>query len=179
MVQVSSALTVIHERFALVPTDLETNERFISFLYQATMLALQNHQQAKLEALKHALIASVGPSEVSEDLSFQFLRYIDELTPTHLTILSKLAVHAARFAEYKSLEQVYSEVQSLLGESLDRSAFRAFLHDLDSRFLLRIGDIHDFPEYQSKQDFMALESSTIRPLEVTPLGHSFLSFVHE
>jgi len=62
--------------------------------------------------------------------------------------------------------------------TLRLSAFRSFLHDLDARFLIRLGDLEDLPEYASRKSFLEDEESKQRQLEVTSLGRSFLSFIN-
>lgn len=180
MVEVGQAIEEINKKYSLLPDSLQNDERFISFLYQATILALKNHQRQKITALRSAIVSVAKLEQVSEDLAFQFLRYIDELSVTHLSMLACLDKHAGQFARMEKLEQVYSKIKSYLGESIDRAAFRSFLHDLEIRFLIRAGDLDDLPEYDSKKSFLLLEQSTKRPLEVTSLGRSFLSFIdHE
>lgn len=177
MNEVCRALEDIQNRFSRLPASLESDEAFVSFLYQATILALKNHQREKLEALRNALVSAADPESVSEDLRFQFLRCIDELSVTHLRLLTGLEKHAGQLARLEQLEQVYGKFQSLTGLSLERAVFRSFLQDLDARFLIRIGDVDDFPEYASKVSHLLLERSKKRHLEVTDLGRHFLSFV--
>lgn len=176
-IEVSEAIEEIRNRYNLLPESLQSDDRFISFLYEATFIALKNHQRQKIEALKSALVLAAKPGQISDDLLFQFLRYIDELSPTHLTILACLNKEAGRFKKMEKLEQVYSKIQTYLGTRIERMAFRSFMHDLDSRFLLRLGDLEDFGEYETKQIAILTEGSTIRPLKVTSLGRSFLSFI--
>ncbi len=177
MNEVSLAIEEIQERFSLLPESLEEDDAFISFLYQATVLALRNHQQEKIDALRNALVSSADPTRSSEDLVFQFLRYIDELSVTHLQILADLDKHAGQFARLDQFDQIYDRFQTLMGQSIDRPVFRTFVQDLDVRFLIRIGDIDEFSEYASQLSLLELENSKKRPLEVTTLGREFLSFV--
>lgn len=177
MEEVSRAIEEIHERFCRLPESLESDEAFVSVLYQATMLALKNHQREKLAALSNALVSAADPERISEDLMYQFLRYIDDLSVTHLQMLAGLEKHAGQIGRLEQLEQVYAKFLVLTGLSPDRAMFRSFLHDLDSRFLIRIGDLDDFPEYASKESYLLLNSSETRHLEVTDLGRKFLSFV--
>jgi hypothetical protein len=171
---VTAAVNEISARLDLTPQDLQNNPPFVSFVYQASAIAIRNHQQAKLDALKHSLVA-VASNQVDEDVAFQFLRYVDELTSTHLILLAGVA--ATDLTKCNKLELVYDTVKSALPATVDRMMFRAFLQDLDSRFLLRINDLEDFPEYASTAGYIALESSEIKPLEITPLGRSFLAFI--
>uniref|UniRef100_B8HMH1 Uncharacterized protein n=1 Tax=Cyanothece sp. (strain PCC 7425 / ATCC 29141) TaxID=395961 RepID=B8HMH1_CYAP4 len=177
MLEVSRAITDIQDRFLRLPELLEQDDLFISVLYQATIIALKNHQNEKFDALRNALVSTADPERISEDLVFQFLRYTDELSVTHLNILAALEKNAEEVSQFTELEQVYAQVGYSTGLSLDRAMFRTFLHDLDDRFLILLGDIDDFPEYASKVSHLLLESSKKRPLEITSLGHTFISFI--
>lgn len=175
--EVTSAINEINNRFSILPGQLQENDQFISFLYHATILALKNHQQSKIDALRNAVVSSVDPKGLDEDLKLQFLRYVDELSVTHLSMLACLDKHAGQFARMNKLEQVHFKLQSYMGASLDRVAFRSFLHDLDSRFLVQLGDLEELPEYASKQSYLLLEESKERQIGVTSLGQAFLSFI--
>jgi hypothetical protein len=177
MVEVSTALNLIHERFAMLPADLEQDDRFTSFLYEATTIAIKTHQAAKLDALRNSLAKSVGSSQLNEDIGIQFLRYIDELTPSHLMLLSTLERNSIRYAEFTSLKDVCSTISTEIGSTLDEAAMRTFLQDLDARFLVRLGDLEELPEFATKKSFALREESAIRPIEVTTLGRSFLAFI--
>lgn len=177
MIEVSEAINSIQSQFKLLPKDLEENEQFISFLYQATLIAIKSHQQEKLTALRNALSTSIATEQFSEDVSFQFLRYIDELTCSHLAILAAISNNIEQLAECKALDLVYACVQNSLPQSIERLPFRAFLQDIDSHFLVRIGDLEDYPEYQSTAGYIALESFEVRPLELTDYGKTFLTFI--
>lgn len=176
---VSQAIEDIQKRFSRLPESLEADEKFISFLYQATIIALKNHQQEKRKALSNALVSAADPENESEDLLFQFIRYIDELSVTHIKILTGLEKHAGQLMKLDKLEQVYDRFQSLTGQSIERSMFRAFVQDLNSRLLIIIGDIEDLPEYASKKSRLLLEGSKTRPLTVTSLGRTFLEFIRQ
>ena len=179
MNEVCRTIEDIQNRFSRLPASLEADEAFISFLYQTTIIAFKNHQQEKLKALSNALVSAADPENVSEDLTFQFIRYIDDLSVTHLKILAGLERHAGQLMRLKKLEQVYGQFQSLTGLSIDRAMFRSFIQDLDSRLLILIGDIDDFPEYASKRSGLLLQKSKTHPLEVTALGLMFLEFVRQ
>ena len=178
MIEVSSALNTIHERFSLSREDLEKDDRFMSFLYVATSIAIKTHQDSKLGALRNSLAKSVSCSQINEDVGRQFLRYIDELTPTHLMLLQTLEKHEARYATFTLLAEVVDAIGADIGSQLDRDATRAFLHDLDARFLIRFGDLEELTEYATKVSVELREESSVRGIEVTALGRSFLSFIY-
>lgn len=175
--EVTQAIEEIRSRFGLLPEELQKDEKFVSFLYHATISGLKNHQQQKIEALRAAIVSSANPSGAAEDITFQYLRYIDDLTVTHTLILRCLNEHSGTLSSFKEVEPVYALVQRHSGVSLERAEFRAFLNDLDAKFLIRIGDIADFPEFASGQSAILDQSSSIKPLSVTSLGVGFLAFI--
>jgi hypothetical protein len=68
--------------------NLAQNEGFTSTLLHAQRIAMQTHQQEKLEALSNAVINAALPNSPDEDLQLMFINFIDFLTPWHLRILS-------------------------------------------------------------------------------------------
>lgn len=74
----------------LTPEKLAQNEAFVTVAMQASQIALRNHQQAKLEALRNAVLNAALPNPPQEDEQMIFLRLIDQLTPWHLKVLSVL-----------------------------------------------------------------------------------------
>lgn len=72
------------------PEKLAENEAFVTVAMQASQIALRNHQRAKLEALRNAVLNAALPNPPQEDEQMIFLRLIDQLTPWHLRILSVL-----------------------------------------------------------------------------------------
>ena len=177
--EVSSAIDDIERRFAVLPEQLQDDERFISFLYQSTIVALKNHQHEKIRSLRAALVSAASPNAIAEDVAFQFLRYVDELTPSHINILHCLQREILVFASLDNLQQVYENYSKLCSLQIERIAFRSFLHDLDARFLIHIGDTEDLPEFASKASYFAIETSSMKRLEVTSFGRNFLEFIKD
>ena len=75
----------------LTPEKLAANEAFVTVAMQASQIAIRNHQQEKLEALRNAVLNSALPNPPEEDEQIIFLRLIDQLTPWHLRVLSLLS----------------------------------------------------------------------------------------
>lgn len=173
---VSSAINQICLDLSILPETLARDERFFSFLMQSTMVALKNHQDEKLRALRSAIVSSADTARFSEDESFIFLRNVDELTSTHLMLLSALGRHAAAIESATKLEEVF-EVVCGSAPSIGRSLFRVCLRDLSSRSLCVFDDLDDFPEYETKREFRVTESSGTRPLTLTDAGQRFLEFI--
>ncbi len=66
---------------------LAENENFISTVTYASIIAIRNHQEEKLEALRNAVLNTALSPLVEEDLQHMFLNFVDELTPWHLKVL--------------------------------------------------------------------------------------------
>lgn len=67
--------------------DLSQNETFITVVMHATQIAIRNHQQEKLEALRNAVLNTAMSKAPENDRQLMFLKFIDELTPWHLRLL--------------------------------------------------------------------------------------------
>ena len=72
----------------LTAEKLSANELFISVAAQATQIALRNHREEKLEALRNAVFRAGLPDGPDEQVQMMYLRFIDELTPGHLAVLA-------------------------------------------------------------------------------------------
>ena len=69
---------------------LRDDETFVTVATQASQIALRNHQQEKLDALRNAVLNSRLPNSPGEDTQLIFLELIDRLTPSHMRILALL-----------------------------------------------------------------------------------------
>lgn len=74
----------------LTPEKLAANEVFITVILQATQIALRNHQEEKLVALRNAVANSARPNAPSDDEQLAFLRLVDSLTPWGIRLLMYL-----------------------------------------------------------------------------------------
>jgi len=173
---VSDALNQIKEEFNLLPEQLQENESFVSALYQATEIAMRNHQIQKRAALRNALVSSAASTE-DYDLETRMLRYVDELSLAHISVLNILNLHVDQFALHEKLDQVYKKCCEFQQKEMDTLVFRSILQDLETRFLITLGDVEDFDEFKSRQNSMVTEDSGVKPLSVTGLGKSFLAYI--
>lgn len=74
----------------LTPEKLATNEAFVTVTLQATQIAVRNHQEEKLQALRNAVANSARPNAPSDDEQLAFLRLVDSLTPWGIRLLMYL-----------------------------------------------------------------------------------------
>jgi hypothetical protein len=94
--QLAEVLSEVENRVdGLTPEKLATNEAFVTVAMQASQIAVRNHQEAKLEALRNAVLNAALPRPPHEDEQMIFLRLIDQLTPWHLRLLAVLDNPAA------------------------------------------------------------------------------------
>jgi hypothetical protein len=170
--KLSEALTDLECRMEGFSLDnLSNNELFITAVAQATQVALRTHQAEKLNALKQAVIHSALPGSPDEDQQLIFLRFIEELTPSHLKLLAFLN------KPLQWIERNNIEIPTLLGRS--------------SKMILDLC----FPEFKKEQEFLeqvnkdlkerglVQQSYVIITKELSPriteFGKRFLVFISE
>jgi hypothetical protein len=89
--QLADVINEVQKRVSeITPERLAENDAFVTVVMQASQVAIRNHQQEKLEALRNAVLNAALPNPPHEDEQMIFLRLIDQLTPWHLRILSVL-----------------------------------------------------------------------------------------
>ena len=89
MDSVAKRLTSLSEEVeGLTPQKLSEDPLFISVAMQATQIAMRNHQEEKLLALRNAIINVARKTGAEYDRALLFTRLIDDLTPMHLIALN-------------------------------------------------------------------------------------------
>lgn len=86
MVQIGEKLQEL-ESEGLKLEALQDNEEFVSAVMHATQIALRTHQNAKLEALRNAILNIAKGHAPEEALQNVFLNLVDSFTELHLRIL--------------------------------------------------------------------------------------------
>jgi hypothetical protein len=82
----ASITDVVNELRMKVDRLLE-NEVFLDAFIQSTRIAQTTHQQAKLAALRNALMNSVAPEAPEVDEQARFFRLGDEFSTRHILLL--------------------------------------------------------------------------------------------
>lgn len=86
MEQVAEGLRRLEEN-GLKIESLRDNEEFISAVLHASQIALRNHQQTKLEALRNAVL-NVGRGQAPDHaLQLMFLNFVDTFSEWHVRVL--------------------------------------------------------------------------------------------
>jgi len=176
---VAEALRQLESGKGIDLTELQSDEHFISILMQATTIAMRNHQAEKLKALKNAIINSAISSRPKEDLHLIFVRFIDELTPTHIKLLSFLAQEKMALKDLKSYPQLYSAFDKKHPHTLSHDEFKMICGDLEVRGLIRISqDIDDFEDiYQASSLLLEETRDDLPRIIVTDVAVEFLWFI--
>lgn len=160
----------------VIIAELRDNDEFVSTVMQASQLAVRNHRQEKIDALRNAVLNTALEQAPEDSKRELFLRWIDELGVWHLRLLALLAdppgwferngKKIPEFAISSSLHQVIEAGMPELAR--DRGFIEVVAKDLDDRHLA------------SSASFMtvmtprgAVEKRT------SDLGDAFLRFITE
>ena len=193
MEKVSEALRNLEANYGFNLDHLQSNERFITIVVQATTIAVRNHQKEKIKALQNALINSATNPDIGDDLQLLFIRYIEELTPSHLKMLSFYIEHLAelpmlksypdlykRFSFWKTLNSIPSTPPAEWSpDKTSQDEFRMFCQDLSARGLIRISpDIDDFEDiYQADLWLRESTNQSLPRVIVTDIAIQFMEFI--
>lgn len=153
--------------------NLCNNEMFITALLQASQIAVRNHQDIKLLALKNAVLNSAIKINIDESMQLMYINYIDELTPWHLKILTFFKNPTEWFNENnKSIPSVYMGSPSqILEEAFDelngrREFYDLIIKELYTKGLLNIDSVHTM-----------MTSSGVFASRTTDFGTQFIKYI--
>ena len=160
---------------------LQSDENFISVFIQASAIAMRNHHAEKLSALKNAILNAALPGQPKVDFYLMFVRFVDELTPIHMKLLSFLIQEENDLRTIQAYQQMYDAFNDKYPEALTRDEYKMICGDLEIRGLIRISqDINDFEDIYHA-DGILLESTNddLPRVIVTDIAKEFISFVAE
>jgi hypothetical protein len=180
MERVANALRRLEERQPGRLEALSGDPTFTSVLLQATQAAYRSHREEKTRLLLNAVRSGAEGIDVGGDLQMTFVRYVDEMTPTHVFLLRVLAEHEPELRAQDSYQALYDVFVGHSGLQPTKDQFHLLIDDLRSRMLLRLArSFQDFEDVQ-QASYMVLESDDKNPFfRVTELGRQFLTFVSE
>lgn len=145
--------------------DLQENEQFTSAVMTASRLALQTHQEEKLQALRNAIVNIATGVEPDETKQYMFFNYIESLTAQHIQILAVArAPKAPPGISMGGLGRVLEHnLPRMQGQ---RTLYDQLWQDLHTKGLVNTNSLHTTMTRQG------LETNRL-----TPLGESFLAFI--
>lgn len=162
--------------------DLPNNQVLLDALVNATRAAQATHQREKITALKNGIINSVAPKAPGVDEQARFFRMIDQLTPSHMTMLRFLelpgdALRALPIGDRPEPYNIHTE-HIKLGQ-----LFEAVAPDIASDQEWRDLLLYDLSQARLTLTFSSLEDiatdlSDTRSF-ATSLGKRFLRFISD
>lgn len=124
--------------------ELSNNEEFVSLLISASIYAFKTHLTEKRHELRNVLINSLG-SDLSYDIQQAYLKFIDDLTPSHLIILKFVDQEEKHLQHVNEYEKIYSIMKRTKSDTnnwslvnVEITTFRFLLKDLESKGLIFI-----------------------------------------
>lgn len=179
MEEVAQALRYLEENQGIKLETLQGDERFITIVTQATIIAVRNHQQEKLDALRNAIINSATNPNLEEDIHLTFIRFIEELTPSHLALLKFFVSREDDLKLLTSYPSIYQLISSSATGSLPKDQFKMLIGDLNVRGLIWISqDIEDFEDiYQAEAVINESTNDNLPRIIVTDISKDFLEFI--
>lgn len=175
MNDVASFLHILEEQVEGFSIEsLSENEEFVTTLAHASQIAMRNHHQEKLEALRNAVLNVALPDAPDADLQLMFLEFVDTLTTWHIRTLQLFhdpeawekqhGKHLRRPSISSSLSQLLYDAYPELHAMDDFS--RLLAKDLYARGLLNTDHINTMMTADG-----AFQSSS------TEIGKQFLRFI--
>lgn len=166
MEDVGRRLIVLEEK-GLRLEDLQDNPRFITAVVQASTAAIRTHNEAKLAALRNAVL-NIGQGQVpSETLQHMLLAFVDELTEMHLCVLAFAnSPEPPSSRSAGSLSHALEErIPNLHGH---REIYDQLWRDLYNRGLVGIDSLHS-----------TMSEQGLRAKRTTALGEALLKLIAE
>lgn len=176
--EVAHTVVDIQEHLNRLPSSLQSDERFLTALYQATHVALRTHRQEKHRFLRNALF-HIAEAVGIEDEEAYFLRLIDDLTVCHVLILQTLAEHQFDQTSAKDMATLAERFRATSGVDVQEDLFRTFLRDLNGFSLVHAAGVKDLAPYAADWSTAAAMGATERPLTITATGMRFVDFVRD
>lgn len=168
LIQISEDIKFLADRDERFLENIVQDETFITILMQASQIAIRNHQDEKLEALRNAVLNSALNISIEEDIQLMFLNFVNSFTATHLKIL--LVIHDPHKYVKKFGSEGYHDLDSyivhLLPELSGQRGFYRFIYEDLFKQNLLIKDKNGF--HTNEKNF---------PPMLTHLGRDFITFV--
>lgn len=179
MKEIGDTLRYLDQNQGIKLEDLQSNELFITILTQASNSAIRTHQKEKLEYFRAAIMNTAFKIDISDDLKILFIRYIDELTVSHIVLLNFLFKNEIEISETNSYEKLFRKYIIHNLPVLERDEFKLLCQDLVSRNLIRISSsVDDFAGIH-EITILTSESTSLEPkIKVTSVGRAFMEFIN-
>lgn len=179
MDSVSKSLARVAERDESRFRALFEDDEFFDILLAATKAALNTNRREKTRWLANAVHQAANGTTVAFERRLSFVRFLDELTPSHIALLSALERGQARLSEIGG----YADLQAWFGEenacTCTPEEFKLLCNDLESRVLARFSDtLADLPGLAANS-YLITEDPKGEKVCVSELGLAFLQHIRD
>lgn len=160
---------------------LGNNEEFTSYLLETSQIVIKNHQEEKLSALRNCIANFFVQINTPYDKKISFIRLVDEITPTHLSILSFIIENENKINSHDdiNLPDGITSFPLLFDYfikdhlEIERTHFRKCVFDLDTQSLIRLSK--DFRDWFSGDGYATDEGA--KNIEVLEYGRDFIQYI--
>ena len=153
--------------------ELAGDDAFVDVVIEASRVAVGTAQEEKLAALRNAVVNTIRGVESEQDIRATFVRYVDELTPTHLALLGFMSGPGRFFGEH-GLERpniragsIFAALQAALPELASSPLLETAESDLAARGLINPGLR------------VLMTGASVFESRTTPMGDRFLRFISD
>lgn len=159
---------------------LALSDLFASVCLQAAQAAMRAESEQKRVMLAAAVVNAARGTNFDADLQTTFVRYLDELTSSHIVLLSTLAENEVEVQRAGGYPQLLALFRQASASKCDEERFLLLCGDLNTRLLLRLSPYLETFKDLAETPVMAAEGPNEEPpllARVTHIGHLFLAFV--
>lgn len=154
---------------------LSQNELFISILNRTSQLAISNHQEEKVTALRNAVMNTALNIKIDENEQMMFLNLIDSMTPWHLKLIDYFDDPKERFRENN-----INPTEYMMGSPISPLVeFYPELVNKDDFINLLVKDLYNDGLLGIKDLNVTMTSNGLYERRLTEYGKRFLSFIKE
>ena len=180
LMSLSEAIAALQKNYGyMTPDYLANHPAFITAVLNCTSIALRNHQEKKLNALRNVVLNSALPNAPDDDLQQMFIHILDIFSTWHLQLL-KFFANQTWFEKlgYPSTldnlpaEEAIGKLEMIFPELSGRQIFvNKVVHDLSDNRLIAL------PEIRIDAQQIVVTSEKVSPNVISELGEQFLLFI--
>lgn len=175
---------------------LSQSREFVATVMHSSQIALHARQKEKLERLRNAVLNSISPDAPEVELQEMFLRFVEELGPTHLQLLQFFASPMVGLTDEESTRLIQGSMNWAYNPSVWAEAPRDGQAAVDRASAFRMGAQfrRRFPDLLLQLTFVTALVTDLRvrglvrgewpseqnyelPVFATDLGRQFLRFI--
>lgn len=174
--ELAERVTKLEQEGRINVDDLQNNDEFVSTVMQASQVAIRNHQQEKLDALRNAVL-NTALNAYPDDMRREFfVNMIDRLTTQHLLLLrffrdpgGWFQLHGKRVPKFNSSSSPY---MLLTKYSPPWKEQEALLEPLTK-------ELHEYGLCTLRSVMINMSAEGALQKSTTELGDEFLQFIAE